>query len=48
MTPRSWFAAVVVLAFALAAARCDKQVTIGVDPASDAAGLDAGDASAAD
>ena len=38
----------VALALALAAARCDKDVVLGVDPGSDAAGLDAGDAGAAD
>jgi len=32
------------LAIALAAARCDKNVVIGVDPKSDAAISDAGDA----
>ena len=45
---RSWFALALALAAALAAARCDKDVVLGVDPGSDAAGLDAGDAGAAD
>jgi hypothetical protein len=44
---RSWFALALALAAALAAARCDKDVVLGVDPGSDAAGLDAGDAGAA-
>ena len=48
MTARSWFAAVLAIALALAAARCDKEVTIGVDPASDAAGLDASDGGVSD
>jgi hypothetical protein len=40
---RSWLALVLALAAALGAARCDKDVVLGVDPASDAAALDARD-----
>jgi hypothetical protein len=42
----AWLTAVVI-ALALAAARCDRDVHLGVDPGSDAA-ADAGDAGAAD
>ena len=42
MKTRSWFALVLALAAALAAARCEKNVVLGVDPGSDAAALDAG------
>jgi hypothetical protein len=42
----AWLAAVVI-AFALAAARCDRDVPLGVYPGSDAA-IDAADAGAAD
>jgi hypothetical protein len=41
-----WLAAVVFVALALAATRCDRNVTLGVDPGSDAAAGDAGDAGA--
>jgi hypothetical protein len=44
---RSWLAVAIALAIVCAAARCDKDVVIGVDPHSDAA-VDAGDAGAAD
>jgi hypothetical protein len=42
VTSRSWLTLAVALAAALAAARCDKDVVLGVDPSSDAAALDAG------
>jgi len=38
----------VALALALMAARCSKEVTLGVDPDSDAAVSDAGDAATAE
>jgi len=43
---RSWLVVVLALVFAVAAARCDRTVTIGVDPMSDGAYEDAGDAGA--
>ena len=48
MKSRSWFALALALAAALAAARGDQDVVLGVDPGSDAAALDAGDAGAHD
>jgi hypothetical protein len=41
----AWLALVVIIAAALAAARCGVDVVLGVDPRSDAALTDAGDAS---
>lgn len=38
----------VAIALAFLAARCSKEVTLGVDPASDAAVSDGGDAASAD
>lgn len=46
MRRTAWLTAVVI-ALALAAARCDRDVPLGVDPGSDAA-ADAGDAGAGD
>ena len=43
MKSRPWLTLALALAAALAAARCDKDVLLGVDPGSDAAVLDAGD-----
>ena len=43
MKSRSWLTLALALAAALAAARCDKDVVLGVDPGSDAAVLDGGD-----
>ena len=47
MTFKAWLAGVAVaVTLALAAARCDRNVELGVDPASDAAATDGGDAGA--
>ena len=43
MKSRSWLTIALALAAALAAARCDKDVVLGVDPGSDAAALDGGE-----
>jgi hypothetical protein len=43
MISKSWFAAIVV-ALALAGARCNREVQLGVDPRSDAADSATGDA----
>lgn len=46
MTARSFFAVVLAFVAVLAAARCAKDVPLGVDPDSDASIVDAGDAGA--
>jgi hypothetical protein len=48
MMSRPWFALALALVAALAAARCDKDVVLGVDPGSDGAVIDGGDAGAPD
>lgn len=47
-SPRTWLATALAIAIAIAAARCDKDVVLGVDPGSDAAAADAGDAGVGD
>jgi hypothetical protein len=46
VTARSFFAVVLAFVAVLAAARCAKDVPLGVDPDSDASIVDAGDAGA--
>jgi hypothetical protein len=48
MTARAFFVAVLAFIAVLAAARCAKDVPLGVDPDSDASIVDAGDGGASD